>query len=59
MGYWTRFARTGDPNGEGAFAWPRYALERDEHLVLNIPLQTGQHLRQAQCDLWDEVQGAR
>jgi len=23
LGYWTRFARTGDPNGDGA-AWPRF-----------------------------------
>jgi para-nitrobenzyl esterase len=24
MGYWTRFAATGDPNGAGATLWPRY-----------------------------------
>jgi len=24
MGYWTRFAATGDPNGTGAVAWPQY-----------------------------------
>lgn len=23
--YWTNFARTGDPNGAGAFTWPRYS----------------------------------
>ena len=37
IGYWTRFARSGDPNGDGV-AWPRYAtagmriLELGDHL---------------------------
>jgi para-nitrobenzyl esterase len=50
MGYWTRLAKTGDPNGEGAYQWPPYNVEGDQHLVLNIPFQVGQHLRQEWCD---------
>ena len=30
--YWTNFAKSGDPNGAGAPAWPRYASTKDELL---------------------------
>lgn len=29
MGYWTRFAATGNPNGAGAVSWPPYDLTAD------------------------------
>jgi para-nitrobenzyl esterase len=34
IGYWTNFAKTGDPNGEGLPAWPRYSPDRD--VLLNF-----------------------
>ena len=30
MGYWTRFAATGDPNGGGAPYWPRFNATRQQ-----------------------------
>ncbi|MDE2922435.1 MAG: carboxylesterase family protein [Acidobacteriota bacterium] len=36
-GYWTRFAATGDPNGDGAPEWPEYDEESDTWMVLDAP----------------------
>jgi para-nitrobenzyl esterase len=35
MGYWTRFAATGDPNGGGAVAWPQYDASTEGILQLD------------------------
>ena len=35
MGYWTRFAATGNPNGAGATAWPLYDPTTDSMLQLD------------------------
>jgi para-nitrobenzyl esterase len=35
MGYWSRFAKTGDPNGSGAAQWPRYDASTDAMLQLD------------------------
>lgn len=36
IGYWTRFARTGDPSGHGAVGWPRFRLDL-EHIQSLAP----------------------
>ncbi len=35
MGYWSRLAKTGDPNGSGAVQWPRYDASTDAMLQLD------------------------
>jgi len=56
-GYWARFAATGDPNGAGAPAWPRYTAASDQHLVLDAAPRVAGQLRRDQCDTWDAVGG--
>jgi len=57
-GYWSAFAATGDPNHPGSPAWPAYELATDRHLELSPTPATGTALREAECDLWDEIAAA-
>jgi len=56
QGYWTRFAATGDPDGEGAVDWPAYDAGGDHHLVIDSDVVVGSGLRAANCDFWDALQ---
>ena len=49
QGYWTRFARSGDPGG--APAWPAYGAT-DPALVLDGAITTTAGVRTADCDFW-------
>ena len=53
-GYWTRFARTGNPNDdETAVHWPRFSRPQgdgrgvDKYLALDLPIQEGSRLNEA------------
>jgi len=55
LGYWTRFARTGDPNGGGAPAWTAYDAASDSYLELDTPIAAKQGLHRAGCDTLDGI----
>jgi para-nitrobenzyl esterase len=57
QGYWARFAATGDPNGDGAPAWPAYERPAEPYLRLAAPPMPGTAVRGAQCDFWDGLMG--
>jgi para-nitrobenzyl esterase len=50
---WTRFARTGDPAGEG-LAWPE-AGDDARYLVLDTPVEQGEGLGDEVCGFWSET----
>lgn len=50
QGYWTRFAQSADPNGQGAVAWPPYTAAGDAHLEIGDETRMGTGLHRAQCD---------
>lgn len=55
QGYWTRFAASGDPNGDAATAWPSYDTATDRHMTLVTPPVAGEAHRRTACDFWDTV----
>jgi Carboxylesterase family len=61
VGYWTEFAKNGDPNGHGQPHWPRF--QRDRQLFLSLvprnPATETNFETYHQCDFWDTLTGRR
>jgi para-nitrobenzyl esterase len=58
VGYWTTFAKSGNPNSEDAPDWPRYdaTLDQYQSLQLPIPVTTSAFATEHDCDFWDSLQ---
>jgi para-nitrobenzyl esterase len=55
VGYWTRMAKTGDPNGGGDPEWPAYSSENDAYLEIGATTAAKVGPAEAHCDFWDTV----
>jgi para-nitrobenzyl esterase len=55
VGYWVRFAAKGNPNGDGAPAWPRYSGATDQSLELDVPAQAREAMYQEISDFFDRL----
>lgn len=52
QGYWTRFALTGDPNGDGALLWPPYSDAADQRINFAAENTIVSNFRRPECELW-------
>jgi len=57
-GYWARFARTGDPDGDGAAHWPRYSRKDEQYLIFDNPVKTGAGFMDRECDFVEQIEAA-
>ncbi len=55
QGYWTQFAKSGDPNGGDRTAWPKYDSASDQHMTLQMSSAVGSALSKDDCDFWDQI----
>ncbi len=55
LDYWTNFARTGNPNGNGQATWPLYEGLKDTYIDLKSPASSGEGLRTVKSDYWDRA----
>jgi para-nitrobenzyl esterase len=55
VGYWVRFAATGDPDGAGAPSWPVYDVTTDPAIVLDDAITAAAGAGMAACDFWDSL----
>lgn len=54
-GYWTRMARTGNPNGGNDPQWPAATADNDVYLEIGAATAAMKGPPEAKCDFWDSV----
>ncbi len=55
VAYWTRMAKTGNPNGGGNSEWPVASTEGDAYLEIGASTNAKSGSASAHCDFWDKV----
>jgi para-nitrobenzyl esterase len=53
QGYWTRFAATGNPDGDGV-PWPAHDAS-DQLIAFDVPVAARAGYKTAACDFWDAL----
>ncbi|WP_297691502.1 carboxylesterase family protein [Phenylobacterium sp.] len=53
--YWVNFAKTGDPNGPGLSAWPKYDARSEQMLDLDLPPRARPVMNPGALDALDQV----
>ena len=54
MGYWTNFAKTGDPNGDSLLTWPKYNSADKQRMYLNMSLKLQATDNVEKCEFWSQ-----
>jgi para-nitrobenzyl esterase len=50
--YWTRFAASGDPNGGGDLAWPKFTADSNQRMQFTEQSSVVTGFRAAECAFW-------
>jgi para-nitrobenzyl esterase len=50
--YWTRFAKSGDPNGGSDLSWPTFSATSNQRMQFTLQPSIVQNFRAAECTFW-------
>ncbi len=56
--YWTRFAKSGDPNGASDLTWPKFSITTNQRMQFTLQPSVVSNFRSAECTFWIGVYAA-